>query len=180
MRIAIVGGGLAGLATCYHLLAIDRNLKIQLFEKEGIGAGASGASAGLLHPYTGSLAQLNWHAKPGMAATIQLLDTVAQAIGKETYKPSGIVRCAINPKDQQAFAHIVQTQDDVSLWDLEHTYNQTGIRNPALFIPGGLSVYTDIYLKGIWNLCSHYGAELVLQNFTLNLTFLTTFFKLSI
>ena len=168
MRIAIVGGGLAGLATCYHLLAIDRNLKIQLFEKEGIGAGASGAAAGLLHPYTGSLAQLNWRSQQGIAATIQLLDAAAQSIGKATYKPSGIVRCAINPEDQKAFYNIVKTQDDVSLWDLQHTYSQTGIYKSALFIPGGLSVYMDLYLKGIWNLCARCGAELVLQAFTLN------------
>ncbi|TSJ80878.1 MAG: FAD-binding oxidoreductase [Candidatus Cardinium sp.] len=165
MRVAIVGGG---LATCYHLLAIDRNLKIQLFEKDGIGAGASGSAAGLLHPYTGSLAQLNWCAQPGIAATIQLLDAAAQAIGKATYKISGIVRCAIHPEDQQAFFNIVRTQDDVSLWDPQHTYSQTGVYRPALFIPNGLSVYTDLYLKGIWHLCDHYGAELVLQNFTLS------------
>ncbi|AXI24336.1 Glycine/D-amino acid oxidases(deaminating) [Cardinium endosymbiont of Sogatella furcifera] len=168
MRIAIVGGGLAGLATCYHLLSIDRNLKIQLFEKQGIGSGASGAAAGLLHPYTGSLAQLNWRSQPGIAATIQLLDAAAESIGKATYKPSGIVRCAINREDQQYFSKIVKTQHDVSLWDPQYTYNQTEIYRPALFIPGGLSVYTNLYLKGIWNLCAHYGAELVLQTFTLN------------
>ncbi|WP_243018618.1 MULTISPECIES: NAD(P)/FAD-dependent oxidoreductase [Candidatus Cardinium] len=168
MRIAIVGGGLAGLATCYYLLTRNHNVKVQLFEKKGIGSGASGASAGLLHPYTGSPARLNWNAQPGIAATTQLLDTVAQAIGKPTYKPSGIVRFAINPKDQETFASIVQTQHNVSLWSLQHTYKQTGVYRPALFIPRGLSVYTDIYLKGIWHLCAHYGAKLVLQPFTLN------------
>ncbi|MGI2298306.1 NAD(P)/FAD-dependent oxidoreductase [Candidatus Cardinium hertigii] len=168
MRIAIVGGGLSGLAVCYHLLSKDRTLKIELFEKEGIGSGASGAAAGLLHPYTGSLAQLNWGSKDAIAATIQLLNAAAHAIGKSTYKKSGIVRCAINLEDQKSFSKIVQTQDDVSLWDPDHTYNQTGIYRPALFIPGGLSVYTDLYLKGIWILCAHYGAKLVSQTFILN------------
>lgn len=168
MRIAIVGGGLAGLGTCYHLLTIDPTLKVQLFEKEGIGSGASGAAAGLLHPYTGSLAQINWCSQEGIAATIQLLDASAQAIGKSTYKPSGIVRCAISLEDQKNFYKIVQTQDDVSLWDPNYTYSQTGIYRPALFIPGGLSVYTDLYLKGIWNLCAHYGTKLVSKTFTLD------------
>ena len=53
-RYAIIGGGFAGVATAWHLLAAaDRAIAgIDLFDAAGLGGGASGAAAGLLHPFT--------------------------------------------------------------------------------------------------------------------------------
>lgn len=55
-RVAVVGGGFAGLAVSWHLLeaarAAGQPLQLQLFDAYGLGAGGSGAAAGLLHPYT--------------------------------------------------------------------------------------------------------------------------------
>ena len=55
-RIAVIGGGFAGLAVSWHLLAAARQqgtaMQLQLFDAVGLGAGGSGAAAGLLHPYT--------------------------------------------------------------------------------------------------------------------------------
>lgn len=55
-RVAVIGGGFAGLAVSWHLLAAARDsgrpMQLQLFDAFGLGAGGSGAAAGLLHPYT--------------------------------------------------------------------------------------------------------------------------------
>lgn len=55
-RVAVIGGGFAGLAVAWHLLAAsqgsNRPMQLQLFDAVGLGAGGSGAAAGLLHPYT--------------------------------------------------------------------------------------------------------------------------------
>ena len=53
-RYAIIGGGFAGVATAWHLLAAGEGsiAGIDLFDAAGLGGGASGAAAGLLHPYT--------------------------------------------------------------------------------------------------------------------------------
>ena len=55
-RVAVIGGGFAGLAASWHLLAAARDsgrpMLLQLFDAFGLGAGGSGAAAGLLHPYT--------------------------------------------------------------------------------------------------------------------------------
>jgi len=54
-RIAIVGGGFAGCAVAWHLLAAARPgapIAVALFDGAGLGGGASGAAAGLLHPFT--------------------------------------------------------------------------------------------------------------------------------
>jgi hypothetical protein len=53
-RYAIIGGGFAGVATAWHLLAAGKGsvAGLDLFDASGLGGGASGAAAGLLHPYT--------------------------------------------------------------------------------------------------------------------------------
>ena len=52
-RYAIIGGGFAGVATAWHLLAhASTPISVHLFDGAGIAGGASGAAAGLLHPYS--------------------------------------------------------------------------------------------------------------------------------
>ncbi len=40
--IAVIGGGLSGLATAYHLIQVDPSLKVAVLEAKSIGYGASG------------------------------------------------------------------------------------------------------------------------------------------
>lgn len=53
-RFAVVGGGFAGVAAAWHLLALSnpRAIDIDLLDVAGIAGGASGAAAGLLHPFS--------------------------------------------------------------------------------------------------------------------------------
>ncbi len=56
--IAIIGGGLAGLAVAYNLLDLTRtteseDITVTVIDSHDVGeGGASGAMAGLLHPLT--------------------------------------------------------------------------------------------------------------------------------
>jgi len=54
-RYAVIGGGFAGVAVAFHLLSRASHthpISLDLYEAFGLGAGGSGAAAGLLHPYT--------------------------------------------------------------------------------------------------------------------------------
>ncbi|TDG95728.1 FAD-dependent oxidoreductase [Cardinium endosymbiont of Culicoides punctatus] len=165
MRIAIVGGGFAGLATSYHLLEKDRSLQIKLFEKNRIGAGASGAAAGLLHGYVGNLEQPHWKEYEGIQFAKKLLKLAAQAIGKDTYIANGVVRCIMHQKEIQTFKKICQNDPSVFWWEEKYTASRIGIAKPSIFISEGFSVYSDIYLQGLWLLCQRNGAELVSKDF---------------
>jgi L-2-hydroxyglutarate oxidase len=49
-RVAIIGGGIVGLATAYKILLRHPGTKLQLFEKEpGVGVHQSGRNSGVLH-----------------------------------------------------------------------------------------------------------------------------------
>lgn len=52
-EVVIVGGGLTGLSAAYHLLRARPGLDLLLVERDGLGAGATGRSTGMLTPGVG-------------------------------------------------------------------------------------------------------------------------------
>lgn len=52
-RVVVVGGGVIGCATAYYLSRVGV-LDVVIVEREGVASGASGYSAGILTPYSGS------------------------------------------------------------------------------------------------------------------------------
>ena len=45
-KVAIVGGGLAGLSTAYHLLSKEPTVDITIWDETSVGAGGASAVAG--------------------------------------------------------------------------------------------------------------------------------------
>src|SRR5437899_528183 len=74
MKIAIIGAGLAGLATCYQLLSTkNSDIEVHVFDKQGIGKGASGIAAGLVHPYRRDYDRYIWNGKEAFHETLKLI-----------------------------------------------------------------------------------------------------------
>jgi D-amino-acid dehydrogenase len=58
LRVAVIGGGIIGCAAAAHLA--ERGASVSLFEREAIGAGASGRNLGAIqHPFDPALATLH-------------------------------------------------------------------------------------------------------------------------
>lgn len=138
-KIAIVGAGFAGLAATYFL---SQKFQVTLFDKIGIGAGASGISSGLLHPYPGEKGRLSWHAEDALTLSKQLIDAAEEILGEPVANRNGILR--LGP--------ILSPEKDVV---------QLG---PEKFlITSGWTVFTPRYLQGLWRICEKRGVKLKIE-----------------
>src|ERR1700681_4964194 len=127
--IAVIGAGFAGLAAAYYL---SETFQVFLYDKKGIGGGASGISSGLLHPYPGEKGRLSWHAEEALALSKKLIAEAEAALGQGRADRRGILRLGpiLNPG---------------------HDVEELG---PQKFlIKSGMTVFPSLYLKGLWLVC---------------------------
>lgn len=101
-KIAVVGAGLAGLATFWHLLQKRQNqpqeVELHLIEAKGIAKGASGAALGLLHPFAGSRCRLNWRGLEGVASTSRLLAAASSSLALPLARRVPLLRIATHER----------------------------------------------------------------------------------
>jgi glycine/D-amino acid oxidase-like deaminating enzyme len=151
MRVAIVGAGLAGLSVAWHLCQFPE-MQITLFDPKGIGGGASGISTGLLHPFPGRRALRSWGSKEGMEETRSLIAISEKALGQPVSEATGIFRPAITSQQREDFLSRAKC-DSEAIWQ-EHPIFGFG-----LWIPSGITLYSRLYLDGLWKACQTLGAK---------------------
>lgn len=151
MRIAVVGAGYAGLAASWHLA--KQGLAVDLFDAAGIGAGASGASTGLLHPYIGKKIVRSQYSSAALEAAEELLQASQEALGEQVFAGTGILRLAMNEQQTEAMH---QPFDDAALWKAPELPPHA-VSTCGLWIPGGKTVYSKRYLQGLWLACERLG-----------------------
>ncbi|NGX58435.1 MAG: tRNA 5-methylaminomethyl-2-thiouridine biosynthesis bifunctional protein MnmC, partial [Chlamydiae bacterium] len=162
MKIAIIGAGFSGLALTYYL-SQDPKRQITLFDKRGIGGGASGIAAGLLHPYVGGKALLNWKGQESLAETRELLKIASQNCTDPVFQESGIIRIPKSEEQKAYFQKCAVDHDDVEICDIQipGVEAQNGI-----LIKSGIQVHCENYLKGLWMNCQERGCQLQIQEIT--------------
>lgn len=150
--MAVAGSGLAGLSVAWHLL--QKGYSVTLFDPLGIGGGASGVSTGLLHPFPGKTASLSWRAKEGMEATRALLLVAQKALSSPVASYTGVFRPAITESQKQDFQKNREALwKEISLPGMPPT--------KGLWIEEGITVFSRLYLKGLWRACQEMGAVLI-------------------
>lgn len=150
MKIAIVGGGLAGVALAWQLL--DLRIEVSLFDPKGIGGGASSVAAGLLHPYVGKRALLSSHGHEAFAAANELLQ-IAESEEKVCLR-TGIFRPAITEEQKKDFRETVLREEGRVSWEEKLEGVASG-----LWIPEGVTVFTQKLLQALWALCEKKGGQ---------------------
>jgi glycine/D-amino acid oxidase-like deaminating enzyme len=163
MKVAIVGAGFSGLAVCWHLLQKMPNYKVTIYAPEGIHGGSSGIAAGLLHPYVGAQARLNWQGHEGMEATRHLLRVAETALGKPVAQKRGFLRIALNEsqiEDYQRCVAVVDNPLEVEWYSAEHCQQFLPglVWAPGMMTHTGIAVYTVPYLEGLKRACESLGA----------------------
>lgn len=149
MRIAILGAGFSGLSTAWHL--VDRgDCEVVVYDAKGIGGGASGMAAGLMHPYVGEEGRRSHLATEGMAASKELIDRVEEKLGKKVANREGILRYMLSEEQTQRYLkHCVD-------------YGDVEPREEGCFwVKSGMTVDCPAYLHGLWELLSERGATLI-------------------
>ena len=158
MHIAIVGAGFLGLAcTWQHLLHPDTT--VTLIDAKGIGGGASGIAAGLLHPFAGKKAQLNYSGLEALQATCELIDVAEKALGKRVALKTGVFRPITNEAQNAFFSNTLKTYP-------EHVFTKEALNLSGIFIPMGMTVDCPLYLEGIFQACKERGVRYQLQTIT--------------
>src|SRR3989344_1551739 len=154
-RIAVVGAGLAGLGVTWPLL--ESGFEVVLFDAKGIGGGASGISTGLLHPFPGKKALPSWRAEEGMEATAALLTIAQEALPVPVEGPKGIFRPAITAEQKSDFSRTAAA-DPRAVWKEIALPGMP--KAEGLWIASGRTVYSLLYLQGLWRAAEKRGAAL--------------------
>jgi glycine/D-amino acid oxidase-like deaminating enzyme len=149
VRIAVVGAGFSGLALSYHLLL--KGAFVDLYDEKGVGAGASGVSSGLLHPYVGEQVRRSQNADAAMEETQKLLRVASQYCKNPVADFSGIVR-RVTPKQRETFLKHEEVYKDVEVMSKD-----------LVKIHSGVVVHSDSYLKGLYQACAEKGLNLILK-----------------
>jgi glycine/D-amino acid oxidase-like deaminating enzyme len=134
VRVAVVGAGIAGLAVVWHLL--QKGCDVAVFDR---GDGASSVSTGLLHPFPGKEAVRGWRADEGMAATKELLQVASRE--RPVFVENGILRFAVTDRQREEFP------ERSTKWVPE------AVDTAAMWIPDGITVFSRLYLEGLWKAC---------------------------
>lgn len=149
MKVAIIGAGFCGLSLSYFLLQ-SGSCQVTLFDPNGIGGGTSGIATGLLHPYAGEQGRRSWRASEGIGATLALLKHIKTATGRIAASYDGIVRLVHNEEQKAAFISHVERFGDVEQID-DHSF----------LIKSGITVHSQSYLQGLWEMVAQAGGILV-------------------
>jgi glycine/D-amino acid oxidase-like deaminating enzyme len=166
MRIAIIGAGFCGLATARYLLNYA-SVKVTLFDEKGIGGGASGIAAGLLHPYAGAHSKLNRRGREGVETSLELLKLSANALNKPVTLNKGILRLALTDMQIEDFKKCASVHSEDTDWldekECKALYPHLADA-PGLLIKNGLTIQSKLYLEGLWEACISLGATHIRQS----------------
>lgn len=163
MNIAIVGAGFAGMATAWNLL--QHSCSVTFFDRVGIGGGASGVSAGLVHPFSGLHAKLNRRGFEGMCAAQKLFRVSEETLGRKVSRQTGLLRVALTEQQKKDYAKCAKACSEVKAVSVVECSRILPSIVPAegIWIPSGLVVNSPLYLQGLWEACKSKGAKLVIE-----------------
>ncbi len=150
MRIAILGTGFAGLSAAWHLLNLNAACEVVLFDPRGIGKGASGMAAGLMHPYVGEEGRRSFLASEGLEASIEMIDAVEAFLGESVSRRDGILRYVVSEEQNLVY--------------LAHCNNFGDVKpqgDRSFLIESGMTIDCPRYLNGLWQMISAKGGILV-------------------
>mmetsp|Transcript_16693 Transcript_16693/g.34297 ORF Transcript_16693/g.34297 Transcript_16693/m.34297 type:complete len:464 (-) Transcript_16693:2823-4214(-) len=188
-RIAVVGGGLAGLATVHSLLVTSSadspsllwcphpssgpspELEIEVFdESTGPGkSGATAATAGLLHPFTPRVRTKCWNGDDGMSSTLRRIENLERESGTSLIQrwSGGILRLARGYKQEQDYRigvekygeHELEWLDIDSVGDRVRSHVRLEGLRGGVLMKQGVVVDAPSYMRVLWETIRQQGVR---------------------
>ncbi len=147
MRLAIWGGGYAGLSAAVY--ALDRGFSVCVYEP-GYSHSGSLASTGFLHPYTGKFPVKPPDADCWMHATEELLERVEKGSLHAFRRRRGLFRPALFPAQEKHFVKMARKYAGITFWSREEANkNIPGIKTAGLYLHQGQQIDSAGYLKAL-------------------------------
>lgn len=160
VRIAVVGGGLAGLGTAAHLASAAETPieQLHVFDAALPGeGGASAVAAGLLHPFTPRGREI-WNGASGFDATCALLARV-EALAGPCSTRSGLLRLALSEEKSSELQSATAHDDSPALeqsWISREEASALAAASVgglgATHAPAAVSIDVTKYVRGLWSL----------------------------
>ncbi len=162
-KAAVIGAGFSGIAACWHL--VQSGWQVVVYDRVGLGGGASGIAAGLLHSYVGAQSKKNWRGDEGLAETLSLLEIASICKGSCVHAKKGMLRQALTEKQLTDFKKAAEAYEDIDWWEAPACKAQFSalVPAPGIFINNTYMVNSAAYLEGLWSACSSKGASLIIQ-----------------
>uniref|UniRef100_A0A7S3EJF9 FAD dependent oxidoreductase domain-containing protein n=1 Tax=Rhodosorus marinus TaxID=101924 RepID=A0A7S3EJF9_9RHOD len=158
LRVAVVGGGLAGLSVADRLCKLGVG-EVVLFDPNPIGVGnASAVAAGMLHKFTPR------GKKAFMAdeAFQRSQEMISESAPNSIIYHGALFRAAVTEKQEKDYIKASQLNPDSELLLLQGDEVQCSVpQSPArmgLLIRDAFIIDTKMYMKELWNKCVSTGA----------------------
>ena len=175
-KFAIVGAGCAGLAVAWNLLrqasSRKRRVIIDVYDTNGIGYGATGVAAGLIHPFAPS-GKLLWRGTEAFEDAVELVNAATAHSSRNFSQSSSLFRPALKASHLRKFeknigwskstnaAKLISVHSLEELFlssELDHvsegnTSSQLTSSVSGVWIEDGLILDPVAYLEAVWSLC---------------------------
>ncbi len=166
MKVAILGAGFGGLATGFFLkhYSTGQN-RVDFFDPNPIGAGASRIALGLVNPYMGKEAKRNFATTRSLRELHKLLGASAKEMNGPLVTARGILRPATKDATINAFKMRAKEHPKDLEWldknaALEHIPELSlPEHGGALHIKDGLTINIEAYMEGLWLASARYAAS---------------------
>lgn len=162
MKIAVIGAGLAGLSTCYHLLQ-SKGHTIDLFYSPSQKHGASFAATGLLHPYPGPFMRSYPYYKGLIEHSMRIVRHMETHFDKQIVLNEKVIRPLIptiassKKKILRRYPHLEQM--DSRTKDLPLSF----LKQPYFTLDNSYTLDTPLYLKLLFDWIQSSGAKCIDQ-----------------
>ncbi|MCI0382272.1 MAG: FAD-binding oxidoreductase [Chlamydiae bacterium] len=145
MKIAIIGAGFSGLACCFYLLQ-NQNVTITVYDRKGVGGGASAVASGLIHPYPGLDGKRSQFATEALLEAKNLIQ-MASVVNQKIIIGTGIIRRVSSEQQKENFLRHIAYYGDVKRVD-----------EKVFLIESGMTISPVKYLQALKVVCEEKGA----------------------